>query len=289
MRIKATQQESKRITMKALAREQSLPSARMSERSDPAALMLGLQRAHGNRVMRQWLDQVIRPAQTRPTIMTYRPSTAANFGACNGGGLVEESIDFKKDKDTKPWIERITINFTGTTSDSDGDLVPTGDLVATYFDNRAKLADINTSIVGGKASEGLTDEGNHAVRRIEGCGYHHTTVPKAERITGHKRAGKYFKDDSNATMNFAVFFVEGKKTGNQAIHEGSLSLGSLACVHVGVRDTIRQINYHSVDGRTKVDVTYGASALENLCCARFKVKGFMVSNPCKGQDSKKCP
>ena len=220
--------------------------------------------------------------------MTYREKATASFGACDSGGLVEEAFNFKKDRDTKPWIERIAINFTGKATDSDGDTVPTGELVATYFDNPAKLAEIRTSIVGGKASQGLTDDGNHVVTRIEGCGYHHTSVPKAERITGHKRAGKYFKDVSKATMNFAVFFVEGKGTGNQAIHEGSLSFGSLACVHVGVRDTIRQINYHSVRGKTNVDVSYDASALKDLCCERFRVKGFMVSNPCSGQDSKKC-
>ena len=288
MRVKATSHESRGIGTEAPAREHASPSARVSERRDPAALLLKLQRTHGNRVTQRWLSQIVRTANARPGIMTYGEKAAASFGACDSGGLVEETFNFKKDRDTKPWIERIAINFTGTATDSDRDTVPTGELVATYFDNPVKRAEIRTSIVGGKASEGLTDDGDHVVTRIEGCGYHHTTVPKAERITGHKRAGKYFKDVSKATMNFAVFFVEGKGTGNQAIHEGSLSFGSLACVHVGVRDTIRQINYHSVRGKTKVEVSYDASALKDLCCERFRVKGFMVSNPCGGQDSKKC-
>lgn len=222
-------------------------------------------------------------------IMPYRPKTSANFGACDHGADVEDSFTMKTDKNKKPWIQKISIDFTGTTTDADGDLVPTGELTAKYFSSPVSLADIKVGIVGGKASQGLTDSGAHTVTRIEGCGYHHTSVPKAEQITGHKRAGKYFKDTSKATMNFAVFFVEGPKTGNQAIHEGSLSLGSLACVHVAKQDTIRKINYHSVEGGTKVQVSYSASALKNVCCERFKTKGFMVSNPCKGQDAKKCP
>jgi hypothetical protein len=243
----------------------------------------------GQRLLAHELTHIIQQRDVQRAGMPYRPKNSANFGVCDGSSMVENSFNMRKDKNTKPWIEKITVNFSGTATDSDGDLVPKGELTAQYFSNRVKPANIKVDIVGGKASEGLTDSGSHTVSRIEGCGYHHTTVPKAERIAKHPRAGKYFKDISKATMNFAVFFVEGPSTGNQAIHEGSLSFGSLACVHVGNRDTIRQINYHSVDGHTVVEVSYGAAALKDLCCERFKVRGFMVSNPCKGQDPKKCP
>lgn len=261
--------------------------------------------SEGQRLLVHELTHVIQQGQAQPTkmssiplaraqqaLMPYRPNASVNFGACDGGGLVEEPFNFKKDKDTKPWIEKITVDFNGTATDSGGDLVPTGDLTATYFANKVKLADITVTVVGGKASEGLTDKGGHTVTRIEGCGYHHTGVSdKTKRVSSKWPGFKYWQPAfiANATMNFAVFFVEGKKTGNQAIHEGSLSTGSLACVHVSNRDTIRRINYHSVEGHTKVDVSYSAAALKDLCCERLKAKGFMVSNPCKGQDPKKCP
>jgi hypothetical protein len=223
--------------------------------------------------------------------MPYRPKGSANFGACNSPPLVEQSFNFEKQKENHPWIEQVTVNFNGTVPDSDGDLVPTGDITAAYFNNPAKLPDIKVNIVGGKASEGLTDKGSHKVTRIEGCGYHHTSVPKTERLERHKRGFKYFRPGNvaSATMNFAVFFVEGKSTGNQAIHEGSLTSGSLACVHVETQDIIRQINYHSVKDKTKVEISYDASPLKDLCCERHKVKGRMVSNPCGGQDPKLCP
>jgi hypothetical protein len=222
-------------------------------------------------------------------VMPYRPAGSASFGACDTSALAETTLASRK---TDPWIKNIAVEFTATGTDSAGEMIPTGTLTATYASNPAKRADITSSIVGGAASDGLTDKGHHTVTRIEGCGYHHASVPKSQRITGHKRAGKYFKPSlatANATMNFAVFFVEGKSTGNQAIHEGSLSTGSLACVHVGSRSTIQQINYHSIAGVTAVDVSYDPAALTDLCCARFAAVGRMVSNPCGGQKSGKCP
>jgi hypothetical protein len=227
--------------------------------------------------------------RAQPAIMPYRSKDSANFGACDTATMVEKPFNMKQDKDTLPWIEKITVHFDGTANDSAGNLMPTGSVTATYFANPKALAQIKVNIVGGQASEGLTDEGLRKVTRIEGCGYHHTTVPKAEQITAHPRAGKYYKDTSKATMNFAVFFIEGKKTGNQAIHQGDLNHGSLACVHVGNANNLRQLNYHSVVGHTQVEVSYGASAKQLACCARFQAKGVMVSNPCKGEDPKKCP
>ncbi len=245
----------------------------------------------GRRLLAHELTHVVQQRHGWPVanrLMPYRDKGAANFGKCNSAALSEKELSSRK---TDPWISDITITFDSTTLDASGELIPKGKLNAVYFSNPAKMADITADVVGGQASKGLTDKGDHKVTRIEGCGYHHTTVPKAHRITGHKRAGKYFKpsERASATMNFAVFFVEGKSTGNQAIHAGSLSSGSLACVHVGNDDTIRQINYHSVVGHTKVKVSYDAAPLANLCCERHKATGRMVSNPCSGQDAKKCP
>jgi hypothetical protein len=227
------------------------------------------------------------PSLAQNLIMPYRPKGSANFGACDAPPTWIEK-PFTNEK-TEPWIEKISVDFNSTMTDSGGDLVPKGTLEAKYFDNSAKLSNITgVSIVGGAASEGLTDQGSHKVTRIEGCGYDATfePIPKDERLEGHKRGRKYFKPNlaSKANMSFAIFF-----SGKQAIHEGSLDTGSLACVHVGNTNIIRQLNYHSVTKKTQVKVSYDASALKDLCCERYKVKGYMVSNPCKGQDSKKCP
>jgi hypothetical protein len=230
-------------------------------------------------------DQAAMPSR----VMPYRSAGSANFGACDTSTLTEKTLTSRK---TDPWIKSIEVDFSGTGVDSNGETIPKGTLTATYAANAAKLSGITANVVGGAASDGLTDKGHHTVTRIEGCGYHHTTVPKADRITGHKRAGKYFKPSlagANASMNFAVFFVEGPSTGNQALHEGSLGTGSLACVHVGSRNIIQQINYHSIAGVTTVDVSYDAAALTDLCCARFNAVGRMVSNPCGGQKSAACP
>ncbi len=233
--------------------------------------------------------RITAPVLSHPgkVVMPYRPKGSPNFGVCDDApNSIEKPFT---SKDTDPWIETISIHFDGTMIDSDGDLVPKGKLKAEYFANSAKLPDIaNVSILGGAASEGLTDQGNHKVHRIEGCGYDATIdpIPKGEQLKG---STKYFKPSlvSKANMSFAVFF-----SGKQAIHAGSLDTGSLSCVHVGDNSTIRQINYHSVKSKgatTQVKVSYDAAVLKKVCCERFKVKGYMVSNPCKGQKSKECP
>ncbi len=234
------------------------------------------------------LSAVSPVSRSAATVMPYRSKKSPNFGTCDGGGLTE--VPFKS-KDKDPWIENISVNFTATTTDDAGDLIPTGTLTAQYFANPVKRADISASIVGGKASQGLNDRGNHRVTRIEGCGYNQTAVAKADRVSDEYPGKKHFKPGKTdlANMSFAVFYKEGKASGNQAIHLGSLVTGSLSCVHVDAENPLRQINYHSREGKTKVVLGYSAGPLKELCCARFAAMGRMVSNPCGGQDAKKCP
>ena len=54
-------------------------------------------------------------------------------------------------------------------------------------------------------------------------------------------------------MSFAVFYNKG-----EALHAGPLDYSSHGCVHVDWTDyaTIKQLNYHSVIGLTKVKVKY---------------------------------
>jgi hypothetical protein len=94
----------------------------------------------------------------------------------------------------------------------------------------------------------------------------------------------YFKkgktDDAN--MSFAVYFFPGSAGGSkQAIHRGDLDEGSLACVHVQSLKKMRQINYHSMAGVTKVKIEYNQRIRKPVCCVRKKYK-HDAGNPCSG-------
>jgi len=218
------------------------------------------------------------------TIQPYRSKSSFNFGRNDTATLKEEEF---KDAKKQPWVEQITINFAGTTTDSNGDLIPTGTITATY--NAAAMSDITLSVAGGSANIGLSDKGTgFTVSRIEGVGYNDKPLSKAE---GEGPNRKYAKNLSSS-MSYAIFFK-----GKQAIHIGLLDLGSHACVHAGTDatawDKMQQLNYHSVIGRTKVDVIYDAAALKELCCARMRHLGAKkkgdAPNPCNNADPKLCP
>lgn len=217
-------------------------------------------------------------------LLPYRSKEAFNFGRKNTPTLKEETFtDAKK----QPWIEQITVNYTGSKIDSNKDLAPTGTLEAVYNKNAAALPNIKRSILGGATVHGLTNQGDFTVNRIEGIGYNDLPLSKAK---GAGPSLKYSKSLS-ASMHYAVFFHRG-----QAIHIGSLTVGSHACVHAGDSasdfDKMQQINYHSVVGRTKVKVLYASSPLALLCCSRMKVLGITkkgkAENPCQGADPKSC-
>ena len=218
-------------------------------------------------------------------IMPYRNKGAVNYGAQDTSTLKEKPFDSKA---PDPYIENIKINFT-TIRTIDSESVPAGTLSATYASNGAANIPSNiagVAIVGGYPSQGLTDKTtNKPIHRIEGYGYHHKGVPKGERVGSKWPKYKYYKvsKGASASMSYALFFK-----GHQAIHWGSLSSGSLACVHVAAFNTMRKLNYHSLINKTKVTVDYSNAALKKPCCERYKLKGYMVSNPCGGQDKRKC-
>ena len=220
------------------------------------------------------------------TMQRYRSKSSFNFGRRDTATLIEESF---KDSKTQPWVEQITLKFDGTTIDSNGDLIPTGTLTATYKNNSAALSDITLSVVGGSVNIGLSDKGTgFTISRIEGVGYNDKPLSAAE---GEGPNRKYAKS-LTSSMSYAMFF-----SGKQAIHIGDLNLGSHACVHAGTNtaawDKMQQLNYHSVVGRTKVDVSYDATALKSLCCGRMKHLGTKkkgdAPNPCNNADPKACP
>jgi hypothetical protein len=246
----------------------------------------------GRRLLAHELTHVVQQGEAGragPRVMRYR-NGGANFGALDKPGLVETKFTRKIRKEG-PWIEKILIKFTSSKVDSDGDVVPTGTLTATYFANRGALPPLTANVIGGKASAGLNDHvHDKAVTRVEGAGYNDQPVDKADAAPDDDRL-KHFKMSKvgDATMSFAVFIVEGRSTGHQALHVGSLTEGSLACTHVP-EATMQRINYHSVAGHTLVTVTYDEASRVPVCCARFNATGRkrMVSNPCHGVDPKKC-
>jgi hypothetical protein len=179
------------------------------------------------------------------------------FGELDTATLVEQSFDAKTDKESKPWIELVTVEFTGTATDADGNTYWEGNATARYYGNTVKLSDVSFTVAGGSAQLGTTDAGSFTVARIEGYGYNSGTfsgkVDWSMREKG--KDWKYTKNDPvtgrrPANMSLAVFY-----NGGEALHLGPLDLSSHGCVHVGW-DVIRQVNYHSVVGLTKVKVRY---------------------------------
>jgi hypothetical protein len=94
------------------------------------------------------------------------------------------------------------------------------------------------------------------VFRMEGVGYNSGTYSGTPDMTTREPGANwhYAKQDATgsraANMSFAVFFDKG-----EALHLGPVDASSHGCVHVGWPE-IRQVNYHSVIGLTKVRVSY---------------------------------
>ena len=176
---------------------------------------------------------------------------------------MEQSFDAGKDRQTKPWIELVTVEFTGTDTDADGSVFWAGSATVHYHDNPVKLADFTFKVAGGSAQLGRTTAGSFTVSRIEGYGYNSGSAsgtPGAD-FQWSEREGprkRYSKQDPvtkerAANMSFAVFYHAG-----EALHAGPLvQLPWMRPCGLGQRGSRwKQINYHSVVGLTRVNVTY---------------------------------
>ena len=190
-------------------------------------------------------------------VRRYRRATSMAFGELDTATLVEQSFDAKTDKESKPWIELVTVEFTATTTDADGNSYWTGTATATYYGNKVKLGDVTFTVAGGSAELGRTDAGSFTVARIEGYGYNSGTFSgtvdwsKREQGANWKYTKKNPLTGSRpANMSLAVFYNKG-----EALHVGPLDLSSHGCVHVDWTP-MQQVNYHSVVGLTKVRVSY---------------------------------
>ena len=221
--------------------------------------LTALQRTAGNRAIQQLLT-------TPQTVQRYRPAGSMNFGAMDSGTLREESFKSKKNQ---PWISKIDVNFDSVVTDSTGVEMPKGSATATYFSNAHALPTFTVATTGGPG--GLpTKQGTFTVTRIEGVGYNDPTAAEVianaqgeSALEGPKRGAhrRYTKPTAgqlpsqvSASMHLAVFFNKG-----QALHTGDLNLASHGCVHV-FDSKLTQLNYHSVVGRTTVNVKYSGDA-----------------------------
>ena len=199
--------------------------------------------------------------QQNEFIRPYRRKTAFNFGKKDDGRLIEDSFSIKKDKETKPWIKLITVEFTSKKTDADGNNYWAGTASVQYYDNPAKFANFTFAIAGGSKELGKTDKGSFTVQRIEGVGYNSGSFSGREGvdydISEREGPRKRYSKDLRGNMSFAVFYNKG-----EALHAGPLDYSSHGCVHVDWADdtNIKQLNYHSVIGLTKVIVKYSSSS-----------------------------
>lgn len=192
-------------------------------------------------------------------VRRYRKASSFAFGERDTATLREQEFDPTADRQTKPWISLVTVEFTATTTDADGLKYPTGTATVQYFANPVALSSFTFPVSGG--ARGMsTDEGTFTVHRIEGYGYNSGSASGtpgvdfqwSEREGPNKR---YTKKDSSgeraANMSFAVFYNKG-----EALHAGPLDAASHGCVHVDWNDEnlIKRLNYHAVIGLTKVKV-----------------------------------
>jgi len=182
-------------------------------------------------------------------VQRYRDSGAFNFGKSDTKTLKEDTFNLKKDKENKPWIEQINVTFDKKKVDANNLKTWSGKGVAKYYDNSAKLSEINFVAVGSSENHGKTSKGNFTVFRMEGIGYNSGKYSAPYKKSEREGPNNRYSKDLNANMSYAVFF-----NGGQALHVGPLDEGSHGCVHVGW--IMQKINYHSVIGLTKVNVSY---------------------------------
>ncbi|MFH8251254.1 DUF4157 domain-containing protein [Microbacterium sp. B2969] len=215
----------------------------------------------GRHLLAHELAHVVSTPEPAAVVHRYRPMGSFAFGERDTKALVEQPFDVKADKEKKPWIQLVEVEFTGTKTDANGAVFSTGTATVSYYANAVKLPGFVLSISGGSAGM-RTDAGSFTVQRIEGFGYNSGSASGTPGVDFNwsDREGpnkRYTKKDSTgfraANMSFAVFY-----NGGEALHAGPLDLTSHGCVHIdwNNEDAIKQLNYHSVIGLTKVKVTY---------------------------------
>ncbi len=176
-----------------------------------------------------------------------------HFGKKDTATLKEESFNKKRDKETKPWIEWIVVTFSIPMPDKNGVEAWVGLAKASYYNNAAKLPDVEFTAVAGPEGRGKTRAGTFTVNRIEGVGYNSSAYSEPYERAEERGWGRRYSKNLSGNMNYAVFF-----TPKQALHAGPKDQCSHGCIHVDWDNPalMQQINYHSVVGLTKVKITY---------------------------------
>lgn len=205
----------------------------------------------GKRLIAHELTHVMQQSNELRPYRDKGHSHSIHFGENDTGTLVEDSFDPETDKETKPWIETITVKFTATQPDTDGVEYWVGKGVAKYY--KGKNSDITLNLSGGPKGRGKTKAGTFTVKRIEGVGYMSSSYSDPYTRASKKGWGRRYSADKQGNMNYAVFFY-----GGQALHSGPADLRSHGCVHADWTDEtpMQTVNYHSVVGLTKVIVEY---------------------------------
>ncbi|MDX2285992.1 MAG: DUF4157 domain-containing protein [Bacteroidia bacterium] len=212
------------------------------------------QSSAGQRLLAHELTHVVQQGGGEERVQTYRDKSAFNFGTLDDMHLKEDSFNKKKDKQTKPWIEKIRVKFLYKLPDKNGIETWFGIAKIEYFNNLKALSSFLIPVAGGSKALGLTDKGSFKVQRIEGIGYNSGLFTDPSVVKDPKDPRKrYSQDPQMANMSYAIFYNKG-----EALHAGPLDESSHGCVHVdwGSFDTIKQLNYHSVVGETTVEVAY---------------------------------
>lgn len=235
----------------------------------------------GNKLLAHELTHVIQ--QGDKTIQPYRDKKnkntkkkATHFGKLDARTLKEE--EFKNSK-TQPWIQTITVIFNKVIIDSAGLKIPEGTVKAEYFNNKAKKSPVTIPITGGSSSLGQTRPGNFLVHRIEGVGFNDSPIPAPDGtgFSGIGQKNRYSKS-LHASMHYAIFY-----DGGRALHVGSLRNSSHGCVHCGGSiDLLKQVNYHSVVGKTNVKVFFVGEAynefIKKIAFTKDPVTGGHIFN-----------
>jgi hypothetical protein len=210
----------------------------------------------GRRLLAHELAHV---TQNAPELRCYRPNSKRswNYGRLDAGTLVEDSFEMSTDRQSKPWLEKVHVEFDGLETDTNGHAFSTGKASAQYYDNPVKWSNFSFEVGGGSRTLGKTDSGTFSVKRIEGVGYNSGAYSGTAGVdydaSDREGPGQRYSKSLSANMSYAVFY-----NGGEALHAGPLDFSSHGCVHVdwSSLDTIKQLNYHSVIGHTRVTVKY---------------------------------
>lgn len=181
------------------------------------------------------------------TIQLYRAKNEFEFGGPDG---LEESFSWPSDKEKKPWIQNIEVEFDKWELDLVDRIIPFGTATANYY--KSKRSSLSMAASGGSKELGLTKAKKNAGNwYLQGEGF--SDAPNAKEKDGPTH--QYVKRNANGhrygSMDYAIFY-----DGGRAIHSGFLALSSHGCIHIADRSSLQNMNYHTVLNHTIINVKF---------------------------------